>query len=86
MSEMESLHEEGDDEIIFKGDDPRLGSPTPPTPITTSDMEVIIRGWEEKFERMSRCLREVQLASEKANSDMFDINREARAHGNEQER
>ena len=80
---MESLHEVGDEEIQFKEDDPRLGSPTP---ITASDMEVIIRGWEEKFERMSRCLREVQLASEKANSDMFDINREARARGNEQER
>ena len=61
-----------------------MGSPTPPIPITAIDMEVIIRGREEKFERMSRCLREVQLASEKANSDMFDINREARARGNEQ--
>ena len=86
MSEMESLHEVGDEEIQFKEDDPRVGSPTPPIPITAIDMEVIIRGWEEQFERMSRCLREVQLASEKANSDMFDINREARARGNEQER
>ena len=49
-------------------------------------MDVIIRGWEEKFEHLSRCLREVQLASEKANSDMCDINREGRARGNEQER
>ena len=83
---MESLHEGGDEEIVFKEDEPRLGSPTPPIPITTSDMEVIIRGWEEKFERISRCLREVQLASERANSDMCDISREARAQGNEQER
>ena len=30
MSEMESLHEGGDEEIIFKEDEPRLGSPTPP--------------------------------------------------------
>ena len=84
---MESLHEEvGDDEVQFREDEPRVGSPTPPIPITTIDMEVIIKGWEEKFEHLSRCLREVQLASEKANSDMFDINREGRTRGNEQER
>ena len=83
---MESLHEGGDDEIIFKEDEPSLGSPTPPIPITPCDMEVIIRGWEEKFERMSRCLREVQLASERVNSEMCDISREACAQGNEQER
>ena len=47
---------------------------------------LIIRGWEEKFERMSRCLREVQSASERANSDMCNISREARAQGDEQER
>ena len=87
MSELESLHEEvGDDEVHFREDEPRVGSPTPPIPITTIDMEVIIRGWEEKFEHLNRCLREVQLASEKANSDMFDLNREGRARGNEQER
>ena len=72
--------------VQFREDDPRVGSPTPPIPITIIDMEVIIKGWEEKFEQMSRCLREVQLASEKANSDMFDISREGRARGNEQER
>ena len=57
MSEVESFHEVGDEEIQFKEDDPRVGSPTPPIPITAIDMEVLIRGWEEKFERMSRCLR-----------------------------
>ena len=69
---MESLHEEvGDDEVQFKEDDNRVGSPTPPIPITTIDMEVIIKGWEDKFQHLTRSLREVQLASEKANSDMF---------------
>ena len=90
MSEMESLHEGGDSEVILKENEQeneqRLGSPTPPIPITTCDMEVIIRGWEEKFERISRCLREVQSASERANSDMCNISREARAQGDEQER
>ena len=87
MSELESVHEEvGDDEVHFREDEPRVGTPTPPIPVTTIDMEVIIRGWEEKFEHLNRCIREVQLASEKANSDMCDINREGRARGNEQER
>ena len=88
MSEQESAHEEvGDEEIHFRDDDePRVGTPTPPTPVTTIDMDVIIRGWEEKFEHLSRCLRDVQLASEKANSDMCDVNREGRARGIEQER
>ena len=87
MSELESVHEEvEDEEVHFRADEPRVGSPTPPIPVTTIDMDVIIRGWEEKFEHLSRCLREVQLASEKANSDMCDINKEGRARGNEQER
>ena len=87
MSELESVHKEvEDEEVHFRADEPRVGSPTPPIPVTTIDMDVIIRGWEEKFEHLSRCLREVQLASEKANSDMCDINREGRARGNEQER
>ena len=88
MEQVEPSHEEGEEdrEVMFREDDPRVGSPIPPIPITIIDMEVIIKGWEEKFEQMSRCLREVQLASEKANSDMFDISREGRARGNEQER
>ena len=49
MSEVESFHEVGDDEVQFREDDPRVGSPTPPIPITIIDMEVIIKGWEEKF-------------------------------------
>ena len=66
MSERESAHEEvGDDEVHFRDDEPRVGSPTPPIPVTTIDMDVIIRGWEEKFEHLSRCLRDVQLASER---------------------
>ena len=86
MSEVESFHDVVDDEIQFREDDPRVGSPTPPIPITAIDMEVIIKGWEDEFQQISRCLRDVQLASEKANSDMFDLNREGRARENEQER
>ena len=75
-----------DIEIAFKEEGPEPEESTPPTPITTCDMEVIIRGWEEKFERISECLREVQAASERANSDMCLVSREARAQGEEQER
>ena len=39
-----------------------------------------------KFEQILRCLREVQLASEKTNSDMFGISREGRAREDQQER
>ena len=72
--------------MIFKEEEQGLGDSTPPIPITTCDMEVIIRGWEEKFERISRCLQEVQSASERVNSDMCNISREPRAQGDEQER
>ena len=75
-----------DSEIAFKDEEHETEDSAPPTPITTCDMEVIIRGWEEKFEKITECLREVQLASERANSDMCLISQEARAQGQEQER
>ena len=75
-----------DSEIAFKDEEPEREESAPPTPITTCDMDVIIRGWEEKFERITECLREVQLASERANSDMCLVSQEARAQGQEQER
>ena len=77
---------EVDTEIAFKEDDSETEETTPPNPITTCDMDVIIRGWEEKFARISECLREVQTASERANSDMCLVSQEARAQGEEQER
>ena len=86
MSEVKSFHDVVEDEVHFKEDVPRVESPTPPTPITSNDMDVIIRGWEIKFEQISRCLREVQLASEKANSDMSNMTRDGRARENHQER
>ena len=42
-----------DSEIAFKDEEPEREESAPPTPITTCDMEVIIRGWEEKFERIT---------------------------------
>ena len=85
---MEPSHEEGEkeDEVVFRENDLQPVETTPPTPITSNDMDVIIRGWEMKFEQIHRCLRDVQLASEKANSDMFSLSREGRAREDEQER
>ena len=86
MSEAETLHDVVEDEVHFREDEPRVESSTPPTPITSNDMDVIIEGWEVKFEQISRCLREVQLASEKASSEMFNMTRDGRARENLQER
>ena len=58
----------------------------PPTPITQRDMDIIIRGWEEKFSRIAECLREVQLTSERASSDMCLVGQEARAQSEEHDR
>ena len=75
-----------DTEVAFKEDDEGLEEATPPNPITTCDMDVILRGWEEKFAQISECLREVQMASERANSDMCLVSQEARAQGEQQGR
>ena len=75
-----------DSEIVFRDGEPEREESAPPTPITTCDMDVIIRGWEEKFMKLTECLREVQLASERASSDMCLVSQEARAQGQEQER
>ena len=69
-------HEE---EVEEKEEKTTPDSRIPPTPITQCDMDVIIRGWEEKFSRMTECLREVQLTSERASSDMCLVGQEARA-------
>ena len=58
----------------------------PPTPITQRDMDVIIRGWEEKFQRMLECLAEVQRTSERASSDICLVNHEARVQAEEHDR
>ena len=61
-------------------------SRTPPTPITQRDMDTIIRGWEEKFSKIVECLREVQLTSERASSDMCLVGQEARIQSQEHDR
>ena len=58
----------------------------PPTPITQRDMDVIIRGWEEKFSKIVEWLHEVQLTSERASSDMCLVGQEARTQSQEHDR
>ena len=74
---------ERDQEVVFKDTQEESALPTP---VTTLDMDVIIRGWEDKFAKLTECLREVQLASERTGSDVCLFNQEARAQGQEQDR
>ena len=53
MDQVEPSHEEGEEEHeVFREDDLQPVETTPPTPITSNDMDVIIRGWEMKFEQI----------------------------------
>ena len=92
MSEVETFHDSQaerqveDEEVHFRENNPRVEISTPPTTITSNDLDVIIEGWEQKFEHLSQCMREIQLASEKANTDMHNIARDGRARKSIQER
>ena len=93
MSEVETFHEsredrdsEREEEVVFREDTPRMESPTPPSLVTANDLDIIIEGWERKFEHLSQCMQEIQLAAEKANSNMNNIVRDGRAREGIQER
>ena len=72
--------------VIFREDNPRRESPTPSIVVTANDLDIIIEGWERKFEHLSQCMQEIQLASEKANSNMNKIVRDGIASEGIQER
>ena len=92
MSEVETFHdsqperETEEEEVIFRENNPRVEISTPPNMISANDLDVVIEGWERKFEHLSQCLREIQLASEKANTTMSNIVRDSRAREGIQER
>ena len=80
-----------DTEVIFNTGDQDQTSEIPetripPTSITQCDMDIIIRGWEAKFAKILECLRELQLTSERASSDMCLVGQEARAQSHEHDR
>ena len=74
-----------EEEVVFREDDPQVEISTPHV-ITANDLDVVIEGWESKFEHLQQCLREMQLDSEKANSTMSNIVRDGRAREDMQER
>ena len=87
--EDQEVHEDRDDHEVQADQEDQekaLDSRIPPTPITQRDMDVIIRGWEEKFSKIVECLHEVQLTSERTSSDMCLMGQEARAQSHEHDR
>ena len=89
MSEREIYHDsqadrEGEsdgEEVVFREDTPRVENSTPPTHnmVTANDQDVVIEGWERKFQHLSESIRDIQLASEKVNTNMNNIMRDSRA-------
>ena len=76
-----------EEEVIFREDNPRGESPTRPSiVVTANDLDIIIEGWERKFEHLSQCMQEIQLASEKANSNTNKIVRDGITREGIQER
>ena len=92
MSEVETFHdsqadrESDGEEVVFREDTQRVESSTPPSMVTANDLDVVIEGWERKFQHLSQMIREIQLASEKANTNMNNIMRDGRAREGAQER
>ena len=95
MSEREVFHDSHDregesdgEEVVFREDAPRVENSTPPTHnmVSANDLDVVIEGWERKFQHLSESIRDIQLASEKANTNMNNIVRDGRAREGAQER
>ena len=76
------------EEVVFREDTPRVEISTPPTHsmVSANDLDVVIEGWERKFQHLSECIQKIQLASEKANTNMSNIMRDGRAREGAQER
>ena len=90
MSEVETPHDsqaerDTEEEVIFRDNEPHLENSTP-NMITANDLDVVIEGWERKFEHLSQCLREMRLDSEKATSTMSNMVRDGRTRKDMQER
>ena len=92
MSEVETFHDSQADrdsdgeEVVFREDTLRVESSTPPSMVTANDLDVVIEGWERKFQYPSQSIREIQLASEKANTNMNSIVRDGCSREGAQER
>ena len=81
------------EEVVFKesatGVDSSTASPAhtaSPQMVTTADLQDIIDGWKTKFHQLSEGIRAIQLASEKFNAHMENLQRDSRAREGAQER
>ena len=54
--------------------------------VTKSDLQGIIDGWKTKFHQLSEGIRAIQMASEKFNAHMDNLQRDSRSHEGAQER
>ena len=91
MSEREESHDSHVDqseseEVVFRecatGVDSSTASPAhtaSPQMVTTADLQDIIDGWKTKFHQLSEGIRAIQLASEKFNAHMENLQRDNRA-------
>ena len=100
MSEREIYHdsqadrkgESDGEEVVIRGELPSVEISTPPTHnaspqmVTANDLDVVIEGWERKFQHLSESIRDIQLASDKFNANMDSIVRDGRAREGAQER
>ena len=95
MSEREIFHdshvdrdgESDGEEVVFREDAPRVENSTPThNMVSANDIDVVIEGWERKFQHLSESIRDIQLASEKVNSNMNNIVRDGCAREEAQER
>ena len=57
-----------------------------PQMVTKSDLEDVIEGWKIKFHQLSEGIRAIQMASEKFNTHMDNLQRDSRAREGAQER
>ena len=57
MSEVETFHnsqaerDSEEEEVIFREDNPRVENSTPPSMITSHDLDIVIEDWEQKFRK-----------------------------------
>ena len=99
MSEREESHDSHEDEesdgeeVIFREGAAAVENSTAstaptasPQMVTKSDLQDVIEGWKTKFHQLSEGIRAIQMASEKCNTHMDNLQRDSRACEGAQER
>ena len=72
------------EEVVFRegatGVENSTASPAPtasPQMVTKSDLQGVIDGWKTKFHQLSEGIRAIQMASEKLNAHMDNLQRDS---------